>query len=163
MCVDFKVLVTDINAVTALFVSTIVESLMYMSSLDAMYGHIQQQFAAIEDAEENDNTGGQLTPLVISNHHYKSSVAFVIHLRGLIVLLPHLTFFTAFYLLHVGTIVVSVSYLLFVGTGLVSNLRLLVSLFVVILWLTTTPVHHRATGQAVAILHEVIRVEIVEL
>ena len=157
---DFKVLVTDINAVTALCVSTLV---LYMSSLDAMYGHIQQQFAAIEDAEENDNTGGQLTPLVISNHHYKSSVAFVIHLRGLIVLLPHLTFFTAFYLLHVGTIVVSVSYLLFVGTGLVSNLRLLVSLFVVILWLTTTPVHHRATGQAVAILHEVIRVEIVEL
>ena len=98
----YKVLVTDIlkNAVTALFVSTLVESLMYMSSLDAMYGHIQQQFAAIEDAEENDNTGGQLTPLVISNHHYKSTaspnVAFVIHLRGLIVLLPHLTFFTAF-------------------------------------------------------------------
>ena len=145
-CVDFKVLVTDINAVTALFVSTLV---VYMSSLDAMYGHIQQQFAAIEDAEENDNTGGQLTPLVISNHHYKSTaspnVAFVIHLRGLIVLLPHLTFFTAFYLLHVGTIVVSVSYLLFVGTRLVSNLRLLVSLFVVILWLTTTPLHHRVT------------------
>ena len=101
---DFKVLVTDINAVTALFVSTLV---VYMSSLDAMYGHIQQQFAAIEDAEENDNTGGQLTPLVISNHHYKSTaspnVAFVIHLRGLIVLLPHLTFVTAFYLLFVGT------------------------------------------------------------
>ena len=119
---DFKVLVTDINAVTALFVSTIV---VYMSSLDAMYGHIQQQFAAIENAEENDNTGGQLTPLVISNHHYKSTaspnVAFVIHLRGLIVLLPHLTFFTAFYLLHVGTIVVSVSYLLFVGTRLDSR------------------------------------------
>ena len=101
---DFKVLVTDINAVTALFVSTLV---LYMSSLDAMYGHIQQQFAAIEDAEENDNTGGQLTPLVISNHHYKSTaspnVAFVIHLRGLIVLLPHLTFVIAFYLLFVGT------------------------------------------------------------
>ena len=127
----FKVLVTDINAVTALFVSTIV---VYMSSLDAMYGHIQQQFAAIEDAQENDNTGGQLTPPLISNHHYKSTaspnVAFVIHLRGLIVLLPHLTFVTAFYLL-------------FVGTRLVSNLRLFVSLFVVILWPTTTPLHHR--------------------
>ena len=118
----FKVLVTDINAVTALFVSTIV---VYMSSLDAMYGHIQQQFAAIEDAQENDNTGGQLTPLVISNHHYKSTaspnVAFVIHLRGLIVLLPHLTFVTAFYLLFVGTSIVR--------TTIVSNLRLHVSLF----------------------------------
>ena len=133
---DFKVLVTDINAVTALFVSTIV---VYMSSLDAMYGHIQQQFAAIEDAEENDNTGGQLTPLVISNHHYKSTaspnVAFVIHLRGLIVLLPHLTFVTAFCLLFVGTSIVR--------TTIVSNLRLLVSLFVAILWPTTTPLHHR--------------------